>query len=81
MVRERLDGFCHERDMLPKWSDAGQMIFQGKRLIQSDGQIMVRWFSKERDKSHWWSDTGQIDFQSRETHNERWSDNGQMVFR
>ena len=66
--------------MLPKWSDAGQMIFQGKRLLQSDGQIMVRWFSKERNKSHRWSDTGQIDFQCRETHSERWSDNGQMVF-
>ena len=66
--------------MLPKWSDAGQMIFQGKRLLQSDGRIMVRWFSEERDKLHWWSDTGQIDFLCGETHTERWSDNGQMVF-
>ena len=31
----------HEIDMLPKRLDAGQMIFQGKQLIQSDGQIMV----------------------------------------
>ena len=56
--------FSRERDMLPKWH----------------GQMMVRWFSKERDKLHWWSDTGQIDFLCRETHSERWSDNGQMVF-
>ena len=72
--------FSRERYVLPKWSDAGQIIFQDKRLIQSDGQIMVRWFSKERDKSHWWSDAGQMDFLCRETHSERWSDNGQMVF-
>ena len=69
--------FSRERYVLPKWSDAGQIIFQDKRLIQSDGQIMVRWFSKERDKSHWWSDAGQMDFLCRETHSERWSDNGQ----
>ena len=72
--------FSRERYVLPKWSDAGQIIFQDKRLIQSDGQIMVRWFFKERDKSHWWSDAGQMDFLCRETHSERWSDNGRMVF-
>ena len=44
--------FSHERYVLPKWSDAGQMIFQGKILIQSVGQIMVRLFFKERDKLH-----------------------------
>ena len=57
--------FSHERDMLPKWSDAGQMIFQGKRLIQSDGQIMVRWFSYERDMLSEWSDAGQMIFQGK----------------
>ena len=50
----------HEIDMLPKRLDAGQMIFQGRKLMQSDGQMMVKWFFKERDKSHWWSDTGQM---------------------
>ena len=72
--------FSHERDMLPRWSDAGQMIFQGKRLIQSDGQIMVRWFFKEIDKLYWWSGTGLIDFQCRENKSKRCSDNVQMIF-
>ena len=57
--------FSHERDMIPRWSDAGQMIFQGKRLIQSDGQIMVRWFSYERDMLSEWSDAGQMIFQGK----------------
>ena len=57
--------FSHERYVLPKWSDAGQMIFQGKRLIQSDGQIMVRWFSYERDMLSEWSDAGQMIFQGK----------------
>ena len=51
--------------MLPKWSDAGQTIFQGKRLIQSDGQIMVRWFFYERDMLSEWSDAGQMIFQGK----------------
>ena len=51
--------------MLSKWSDAGQIIFQGKRLIQSDGQIMVRWFSYERDMLSEWSDAGQMIFQGK----------------
>ena len=51
-----------ERNMLLKWSDAGQRIFQGERLKESDGQMMVRKFSSKGDKSYWWSDTGQIDF-------------------
>ena len=57
--------FSHERDMLSKWSDAGQIILQGKRLIQSDGQIMVRWFSYERDMLSEWSDAGQMIFQGK----------------
>ena len=57
--------FSHGRDMLSKWSDAGQIIFQGKRLIQSDGQIMVRWFSYERDMLSEWSDAGQMIFQGK----------------
>ena len=42
-----------ERDMLLKWSDAGQRIFQGERLKESDGQMMVRKFSPKGDKSYW----------------------------
>ena len=42
----------HEKDILSNWSDTGQMIFQCKGLIQSNGHRMVRWFSKEGDELH-----------------------------
>ena len=44
--------FSHERDMLPRWSDAGQLIFQGRRLIKSDGRIMIKWFFPRKESSY-----------------------------